>query len=184
MARGYVMNFIVKDINLFKNIQREVVANYLEKRGWKQQRLIENEAIIWGNNGIDFSNMTLVLLLNQEVADFLLSINLLVENLANFEGITELEILPKLMTNLPNVERQGLIVGIRSPKGDILSRDVDFMGVVMNKLERIKMELFDRDYVVGIRAYQERLPVLCGGDLVKEHNGFVLKNVCSFEVDK
>ena len=54
----------------------------------------------------------------------------------------------------------------------------------MNKLERIKMELFDRDYVVAIRAYQERLPVLCGVDLVKENNGFVLKNVCSFEVDK
>ena len=108
--------------------------------------------------------MTLVLLLNQEVADFLLSINLLVENLANFEGITELEILLKLMTNLPNVEIQGLIVGIRSPEGDILSGDVDFMGVVMNKLERIKMVLFDRDYVVRIRAYQEPLPVLFGGD--------------------
>jgi len=178
------MNFIVKDINLFKNIQPEVVANYLEERGWKQQRQIENEAIIWGKNGIEFSNMTLVLPLNPKVADFPLTMNLLVENLAKFEGITELEILPKLMTNLPNVEIQGLIVGIRSPEGDRLSGDVDFMGVVMNKLERIKMELFDRDYVVAIRAYQERLPVLCGGDLVKEHNGFVLKNVCSFEVDE
>ena len=46
------------------------------------------------------------------------------------------------------------------------------------------MELFDRDYVVGIRAYQEPLPVLFGGDLVKGHNGFVLKNVCNFEVDE
>ena len=54
----------------------------------------------------------------------------------------------------------------------------------MNKLERIKMVLFDRDYVVGIRADQERLPVLFGGDLVKGHNGFVWKNVCNFEVDK
>ncbi len=88
------------------------------------------------------------------------------------------------MTNLPNLEIQGLIVGIRSPEGDRLSGDVDFMGVVMNKLERIKMELFDRDYVVAIRAYQERLPVLCGGDLVKENNGFVLKNICSFGVDE
>ena len=33
----------------------------------------------------------------------------------------------------------------------------------MNKLERIKMVLFDRDYVVGIRADQEPLPVLFGG---------------------
>ncbi|MGB3509060.1 MAG: hypothetical protein WBA93_07435 [Microcoleaceae cyanobacterium] len=68
---------------------------------------------------------------------------------------------------------------VRSPEGDILSGDVDLMGVVMNKLERIKIELFDRDYVKAIRAYQERLPVLCRGDLVKENNCFVLKNICS-----
>lgn len=43
-------------------------------------------------------------------------------------------------------------MGIRLLEGDIFSGDVDFMGVVMNKLERIKMVLFDRDYVVGIRV--------------------------------
>ncbi len=178
------MNLIVKDINLFNNIQPEVVANYLLERGWQQQRQIENQAIIWVKNGMELSNMTLVLPLNRELADFPLTMNLLVENLAKFEGKTELEIVQNLMTNLPNVEIQGLIVGISSPEGDRLSGDVDFMGVVMNKLERIKMELFDRDYVVAIRAYQERLPVLCGGDLVKENHGFVLKNVCSFDVDE
>ncbi|NEP82937.1 MAG: hypothetical protein F6K39_35265 [Okeania sp. SIO3B3] len=63
-----------------KNIQPEVVANYLEKRGWQQLREIENEAIIWSNK---LSNLTLVLPLNPEVVDFPVTINLLAENLAN-----------------------------------------------------------------------------------------------------
>ncbi len=178
------MNLIVKDINLFKNLQPEVVANYLIQGGWQQQIKIENEAIIWGKNEMELSNMTLVLPLNQKVTDFPVTMNLLVENLAKFEGKTELEIIQKLVTNLPNVEIEGLIVGVRSPEGDILSGEVDLMGVVMNKLERIKMELFDRDYVTAIKAYQERLLVLCRGDLVKENNSFVLKNIGSFRVDE
>lgn len=122
--------------------------------------------------------------MNSEVADFPVTINLLVENLAKFEEKTESEILENLITNLPNVEIQGLVVGMRSPEGDKLSGEVDLMGVVMNKLERIKMELFDGDYVTAIRAYQERFSVLCRGGLVKENNGFVLKNVCCFSVDE
>ena len=178
------MNLIIKDakdIDLLKNIQAEVVANYLEKRGWQQLREIENEAIIWSNK---LSNLTLVLPLNREVVDFPVTINLLVENLAKFEDKTESEILQNLISNLTNVEIQGLVVGMRSQEGDKLSGEVDLMGVVMNKLERIKLELFDQDYVTAIRAYQERFPVLCRGDLVKENHGFVLKKICSFSVDE
>ncbi len=54
----------------------------------------------------------------------------------------------------------------------------------MNKLEGIKLELFDRDYVTAIRSYKERFTLLYRGDLVNENNVFVLKNVCSFSVDK
>ena len=89
-----------------------------------------------------------------------------------------------LITNFPNVEIQGLVVGVRSAEGDKLSGEVDLMGVVMNKLQRIKMELFEQDYATAIRGYQERFPLLCRGDFVKENNGFVLKNVCSFGVDE
>ncbi|NET43111.1 hypothetical protein [Okeania sp. SIO2B3] len=82
------------------------------------------------------SNLTLVLPLNLEVADFPVTINLLVENLAKFEEKTELEIMQNLITNLPNVKIQGLVVGMRSLEGDKLSEEVDLMGVVMNRLER------------------------------------------------
>ncbi|MDJ0515112.1 MAG: hypothetical protein F6K22_23555 [Okeania sp. SIO2F4] len=167
------MNLIIKDIDLLKKIHPEVVANYLEKRGWQKEKQIENEAIIWSN---ELSNLILVLPLNPEVSDFPVTINLLVENLAKFEERNELEIMQNLITNLPNVEIQGLVVGLRSLERYKLSGEVDLMGVVVNKLERIKLELFDRDYVTAIRASQERFPVLCKGDLVKQNNVFVLKN--------
>ncbi len=114
--------------------------------------------------------------MNPEVTDFPVTINLLVENLAKFEEKTESEILQNLITNLPNVEIEGLVVGVRSPEADKLSGEVDLMGVVMNKLERIKLELFDQDYGTAIREYQELFPVLYRGDFLKENNDFVLKN--------
>ncbi len=59
--------------------------------------------------------------MNPEVTDFPVTINLLVENLAKFEEKTESEIMQNLITNLPNVEIQGLVVKVRSPKGYKLS---------------------------------------------------------------
>ena len=177
------MNLIVKDIDLFQNIEPETVANYLESLGWQRQRQIEKMAAIWKKNGTPSSNCHLVLPLNREVSDFPLTMNLLVENLAKIEDKTQLEVIQKLITNLPNVEIQGLILEIKSPLGDKLSGEITLMGVVINKLQWIKTELFDRDYVEGIKAYQERLLVSCWGDLVKDDNGFVLKNVRHFKVE-
>lgn len=182
------MNLIVKDINLFHNIEPEIVANYLEERGWQRQRQIDREAIAWQRNG----NFYLVLPLNPELSDFPLTMNLLVESLAKIEEKTQLEIIQMLITNLPNVEIQGLVAGIKSPQGDRpseplgdrLSGEITLMGVVINKLQKIKTELFDRDYVLAVKAYQERSPVSCRGDLLKENNGFVLKNVSDFILDE
>ncbi|NEO54457.1 MAG: hypothetical protein F6K54_16045 [Okeania sp. SIO3B5] len=128
------MNLIVKDIDLLKNIQPETVANYLKNQGWYQQRRIETQAIIWVKNAIESSNFTLVLPLHPEGSDFPITMNLLVENLAKIEEKSQLEIIQKLITNLPNLEVQGLIVEIKSPQGDRLSGEITLMGVVINKV--------------------------------------------------
>jgi len=201
------MNLIVKDLELFQNIEPEAVASYLENQGWQRQRQIDYRGIIWERNGScpetpthvvrgsdttgwalsdtrrTSSNVHLLLPLNREMSDFPLTMNLLVENLANIEGKTQLEIIHNLITNLPNVEIQGLIAGIESPLGDRLRVEITLMGVVMNKLQKIKAELFDRDYVLAIKAYQERLPVSCWGDLVKQNSSFFLKNIRNFTLD-
>ena len=179
------MNIIVKDLDLFQNIEPEAVAEYLEIQGWQQERQIDSKAIIWGKNGAGkSSSFNLVLPLNPEVSDFPLTMNLLVESLAKIEEKTQLEIALKLITNLPNIDLQGLIARIKSPKGDRLSGEITLMGIVINKLQKIETELFDLDYIRAIKAYQERLPVSCRGDLVKQNNGFVLKNVRDFAVDE
>jgi hypothetical protein len=57
-----------------------------------------------------------------------------------------------------------------------LNGEVILVGVVVDKLRKIKTELKKHDYILAIKAYQERLIITCQGDLIKEHNAFVLKN--------
>jgi hypothetical protein len=54
------------------------------------------------------------------------------------------------------------------------------MGVVLDKLRRIYIDLGEPEYAQALKAYQERLPIICKGDLIKEGNSFVLKNIRHF----
>ena len=57
------------------------------------------------------------------------------------------------------------------------------LGIVVDKLRPIHTELADRDYILALKAYQERLPVYCTGDLIKENGVFILKNPHHFSLD-
>ncbi len=54
---------------------------------------------------------------------------------------------------------------------------------MFDKLRKIKIELIDHDYILAIKSYQERLPVRCTGDLVKENEIFILKNPRDFKIE-
>ncbi len=64
-----------------------------------------------------------------------------------------------------------------------LSGEVTIICSVFEKLRRIKTELLDHDYILAIKSYQERLPVRCTGDLVKENEIFILKNPIGFQIE-
>lgn len=53
----------------------------------------------------------------------------------------------------------------------------------IDKLRPIYTELTDHDYIIALKAYQERLPVYCTGDLIKENGTFILKNAHQFILD-
>lgn len=57
---------------------------------------------------------------------------------------------------------------------------VTIMGCVLGKLRKIYVDLAELDYNLAIKAYQERIPVICSGDLSKEGEEFVLKNPRNF----
>lgn len=65
-----------------------------------------------------------------------------------------------------------------------LSGEITLLGIVVNKLRPIHTELASSDYILALKAYQERLPIYCTGDLIKENGRFILKNPHHFNLDE
>ena len=57
------------------------------------------------------------------------------------------------------------------------------LGVVVDKLKKINVEVRESDRSLILKAYQERLPIICNGDLIKEGDRFILNNPQKFALD-
>lgn len=108
----------------------------------------------------------------------------IMEILEKVENRSQLEILSDLITNACNITLQGMVIQIQAPNSDKLSGEITIYGVVIDKLQKIKTELNDIYYILAIKAYQERLPIVCTGDLIKNNDIFMLKNIRNFAVEE
>jgi hypothetical protein len=93
------------------------------------------------------------------------------------EKRSQLEILNDLFTTATNIEIQGVVIKLRE---EVETGKVTMMACVLGKLRKIYVDLAEPDYNLVIKAYQERIPVICSGDLSKEGEAFVLKNPRTF----
>ncbi len=177
------MNVTIKDIELLKNLQPQQISYYLEAKGWKQAQQIDSRAIIWTSSDIKPEAPQIVLPLNSTLPDFPVSMKLMLETLEIIEKRSQLEILADLITGLPNTTIQGIVIQIHTPNADKLSGEITLLGVIADQLRKIKTELADKDYILAIKSYQERLPVFCTGDLIKENQVFIVKNNRNFTLD-
>jgi len=177
------MNVTIKDIELLKNLQPQQISYYLEAKGWKQTQQIDSRAIIWTSSNIKPEAPQIVLPLNSTLPDFPVSMNLMLETLEIIEKRSQLEILADLITGLPNTTIQGIVIQIHTPNADKLSGEITLLGVIGDQLRKIKTELADKDYILAIKSYQERLPVFCTGDLIKENQVFIVKNTRNFALN-
>ncbi|NJL64539.1 MAG: hypothetical protein HC903_25330 [Methylacidiphilales bacterium] len=57
------------------------------------------------------------------------------------------------------------------------------MGIVVDKLRKIKIELVGQEYINAQTAYQERSLIRCTGDLIKEDDNFMLQNPHDFSLE-
>lgn len=178
------MNVTIKDIELLKNLEPQQISYYLEAKGWKPAQQIDKRAIIWTSSDLNPESPHLVLPLNSDLPDFPVSMNLMLETLETIENRSQIEILADLITSLPNTTIQGVVMQIHTPNADKLSGEITIIGVVIDKLRKIQTELADQDYIIAIKAYQERLPIVCTGDLIKESDRFILKNPHNLNLDK
>ncbi|UUO16367.1 MULTISPECIES: hypothetical protein [Aphanizomenonaceae] len=176
------MKITVKDQETLQNIALENLRNYLQTHGWQENKPFLNHATIWHQSATpeDFE----ILLPNQEnLADYPQRIQEIIEILATVENRPSLEILTELLQIIPNISTQGIVMDIYTPNFDKLKGEITILGIVFQKLQKIHTELNNQNYILAIKAYQQRLPISFTGDLVKENNQFILQNPHNFQID-
>ena len=162
------------------SLRGQRVETYLKEHGWELHQKNGEKALI-----LTLADEFEILLpLQPEIIDFPRRMGEVLETLALSEKRSQIEILSELITNYPNITIQGIVMQIANPNADKLSGEMTLLGVVVDKLRPIHTELTNHDYILAIKAYQERLPVTCKGDLIKEDNTYVLNNPYSFSIDK
>jgi hypothetical protein len=178
------MKVIVRDAEIFKNIELEQLRDYLQSHGWRLDRPFLDNGTIWLKQEPQRGEFEILLPNSQDLGDYVSRVCEAVETLATVENRSQLEIIGKLITNYPNITLQGLVTQITSPNGGTISGDITLFGVVVDKLRPVNTTLTDHEYILAIKAYTERLPVLCTGDLIKENDIFILKNPQQFHLDQ
>lgn len=178
------MNVTVKDVEVLQAIHPQHVAEYLEKHGWQQQNQIPDKVSIWKQKIEGDKQFEIILPLNHDIPGFPVSMSVMLETLEKAENRSQLEIIGNLITTFNNLNIQGVVLQIQHFNAEELSGTLVILGVVFDKLRKIKTELFNHDYLLAIKAYQERLPITCTGDLIKEDSCFLLKNPRDFTLDE
>lgn len=170
------MKAIICDIDVLSQLQPQQVEAYLQSTGWQERNRIPDKVSIWIYNFAPENHFKIQLPVDQNFDDYPRRMSEIIEILEKAENRSQLDILSDLITNAPNTTIQGVVTHIANPNADNLSGKIILLGIIIDKLRPIHTELADRDYVLAVKAYQERLQVMCQGDLVKENNQFFLKN--------
>lgn len=177
------MKAVIQDLEVLSDLQPARVEAYLREHHWHQQEKMADKASIWTQATPQGEDFELLLPLKPEILDFPRRMGEVLETLSLAENRSQLEIFGELMTQAKDVTVQGIVIQLQSPNVDQLSGGVILSGVIVNRLRKIQAELFNHDYILAIKAYQERLPLFCKGDLVKEDEIFILKNPRDLTLD-
>jgi hypothetical protein len=176
------MKVTVKDSETIETVDLNQLRNYLQIRGWHEDQPFLENASLWHKllAGEEFE----ILLPNQQtLGDYAARIREAIQILETVENRSQVEILADLITGIPNTTIQGVVMQIHTPNAEKLSGEITLLGVIADKLRKIQTQLADKDYILAIKAYQERLPFVCTGDLIKENQTFILKNPRNFTLD-
>lgn len=174
------MKVTVKDFEVLKSLDVNVIIAYLQRNGWHEHsRIYDNKGAIWVKKNDAGDVFDIGLPLTREFADYPARMGDAVNTLELSENRSQLEILSDLITSLDNTEIQGFVVKVDREDGAEIAK-VAMMGFVVGKLQKIHLELKENDFNLAVKAYQERIPVTCGGDFVKEGGYFAVKNLREF----
>ncbi len=178
------MKVTLSDVDVLKHLQPEAVEAYLQATGWQIKNRIPDRVSIWTRDAFAEDRLKIQVPLDREFDDYPLRISELLNILEKAENRSQIDIISELITNAPNITVQGVVMQIKTPNPDKLSGEVILLGVVVDRLRKIDIELVEQDYIIAIKAYQERCPIICTGDLIKDNKNFMLKNPRKFNIDQ
>jgi hypothetical protein len=175
------MKVTARNPEILKSVKLESLRNYLLGSGWYEDRPFLNNATIWLKQEPNNGEFEILLPSRQDLGDYAIRVGEAVKTLAEVENRTPIGILGELLTTFPTIQIQGFVSQIQAPNQT--SGQVTLFGVVFDKLRKINVFLADAYYLIAIKAYQERLPVLCVGDLTRADDVLMLNNLQKFELD-
>ena len=177
------MKVTVGNAQIIKNIEPQELRDYLQSHGWHKDGQFLDNATIWHKQVVEEGEFEILLPNTKNVRDYIPRIREAIETLAASENLSQLEILSDFINNYPNLKLQGIVTQIATPHEYKLSGEITIVCPVFDKLRKIKTELKDHNYILAIKAYQERLPIVCMGDLFKENDIFILKSPRGFQIE-
>ena len=181
------MKVTLQDSQTLATIKLNQLRNYLQTHGWHEDQPFLDNATLWHKPTADAEEFEILLPNRENLGDYAARIREAIQTLENAENRPQSEILSELLTSIPNTIIQGIVMQIHTPNNtQKLSGEITLLGlvVVVAKLRKIQTSLSDKDYILAIKAYQERLPILCSGDLIKDNNAFILKNPHNLTLDE
>lgn len=173
------MKVTVRDRQVFETIEPSVLAEYLQANCWEKVGLFYEYTWIWHKKDDAGELFEVKQPTRKDFDDYGLLIGDTLKELERLENRSQLEILSDLITCLDNTEIQGFVVKVDRQEAENIAK-VAMMGFVVGKLQKITLELTEKKLNLAVQAYQERIPVTCRGDFVKEGEYFVVKNLREF----
>ena len=169
----------VRDPSILSNLDPMKLTAYLQSRGWLQESRVDDKESVWviSINDEEYDEFSITLPLNPKTRSYALRMAEILETLERAEGRSQLDILSDLVTNIPLVEIQGLVIRLTEHKN---AGNAIIMGFVVGKPQQIQIRLNEEDYILARMAYTERLVIESAGDLIKENGVFVLSNKRKF----
>jgi hypothetical protein len=178
------MKVTIKDSQTLKTVQPNVIKTHLQATGWQETGRIYNDTgAIWRLKKDSTEKYEILLPLQHNLGDYAERISDILKTLEIVENRDQFDILSEFITNYPNFTVQGVVMQIATPEIDELRGEITLLGAVFEKLQEIKTVLTNQDYILAIKAYQERLQIHCIGDLVKEDNHFILNNPQNLQIN-
>ncbi|MDF5712530.1 MAG: hypothetical protein PUP93_01270 [Rhizonema sp. NSF051] len=153
----------MRDPNILSNLYPQQLINYLIARGWQQENLehnANNQESVWFLTTSSGSEFDITLPLNRKTRSFALRMAEILETLEKAEGRSQLDMLSDLVTCIPNVEIQGMVIRLAESSHTF---NVIFMGFVLGKPQEIHTLLNEQEYQLALTAYTERLVLFVPG---------------------